>query len=158
MMTTVAKNNFLEHCENLLNSKPNKEGVRLQKTQYVGNYKAEVMTVTIERGDKINSKPNTVILSTENKVSKLYDLVKIQVKCSRQDLSDQYMRGMANGLICALAVFKEWEPIYIEKRTELEITHANQLRAIKFCPSKKKHGEVICPKCMPIFKALGDLK
>ena len=158
MMTTVAKNRFTEHCEELLNSKPNKKGVRLQKTSYVGNYKAEVMTVTIERGDKLNLKVNSDILEHDDKISKLHDLVKIQVNCSKQDLSDQYMRGMANGLICALAVFKGWEPIYIEKRTDLEILHANQLKAIKFCPNKKHHGEVICPKCAPILKALGDLK
>lgn len=54
MMTTVAKNRFLEHCEKLLNDKPNKKGVRLQKISYVGNYKAEVMTITIERGNKLN--------------------------------------------------------------------------------------------------------
>ena len=60
MMTTVARNRFLEHCERLLNSKPNKKGVRLQKTSYVGNYKAEVMTVTIERGDTLNVSENQI--------------------------------------------------------------------------------------------------
>lgn len=54
MMMTVAKNRFIEACEKVLNDKPNRQGVRLQKTQYVGNYKGEVMTVTIERGDKLN--------------------------------------------------------------------------------------------------------
>jgi hypothetical protein len=54
MMMTVAKNRFIEACEKVLNDKPNKYGARLQKTQYVGNYKGEVMTVTIERGDKLN--------------------------------------------------------------------------------------------------------
>jgi len=54
MMQTVAKNKFIEACEKILNDKPNKKGVRLQKTQYVGNYKGEVMTITIERGDKLN--------------------------------------------------------------------------------------------------------
>ncbi len=68
-MKDVAKNNFLEHCERLLNDKPNKKGVRLQKTSYVGNYKGEVMTITIERGDKINSKPNVVMPKIEDKVS-----------------------------------------------------------------------------------------
>lgn len=56
-MKTVAKNRFLEACEKLLNDKPNKKGTRLQKVSYVGNYKAEVMTVTIERGDKLNRVP-----------------------------------------------------------------------------------------------------
>jgi phosphoglycerate-specific signal transduction histidine kinase len=54
MMQTVAKNNFIEACEKILNDKPNKKGIRLQKTQYVGNYKGEVMTITIKRGDKLN--------------------------------------------------------------------------------------------------------
>lgn len=54
MMTVVAKNRFVEACEKILNSKPTNKEARLQKTSYVGNYKGEVMTITIERGDKIN--------------------------------------------------------------------------------------------------------
>jgi len=57
MMTTTAKNRFLEACEKVLNAKP-KKGVRLNKTAYVGNYKGEVMTITIERGDKLNRIPS----------------------------------------------------------------------------------------------------
>jgi hypothetical protein len=52
--STIAKNRFIKAAEKLLNDKPNNKGVRLQKVQYVGNYKAEVMTITIERGDKLN--------------------------------------------------------------------------------------------------------
>ena len=55
MREVVAKNKFLEALEKLLNDKPNKKGVRLQKTAYVGNYKGEIVTVTIERGDMLNS-------------------------------------------------------------------------------------------------------
>jgi len=46
-------------------------------------------------------------------VDKLWQLVKIQVDDPTSH-KDPYMRGMANGLICALAVFKKWEPIYID--------------------------------------------
>ena len=53
MMTTVAKNRFLEACEKLLNDKPTKTRKRLQKICYVGNYKAEPMTITIELGNKL---------------------------------------------------------------------------------------------------------
>lgn len=56
MMTVVAKNRFMEACEKILNSKLTNDEARLQKIRYVGNYKGEVMTVTIERGDKINHK------------------------------------------------------------------------------------------------------
>lgn len=54
MMETVAKNRFIVACEKILNDKPDKNGIRLQKTKYLGNYKGEVMTITIERGDKLN--------------------------------------------------------------------------------------------------------
>ena len=49
-----------------------------------------------------------------NDLEKLWQLVKIQVD-DPSSKTDPYMRGMANGLICALAVFKHWEPIYIEE-------------------------------------------
>ena len=58
-------------------------------------------------------------MSEKNDVDKLYDLVKIQVN-DPSSKTDRYMRGMANGLICALAVFKKWEPIYINAPTEGE--------------------------------------
>ena len=55
----------------------------------------------------------------EEKISKIYDLIDTQVNCSKKDFySDEYTRGMINGLICALAVFKGWKPIYIKKRTD----------------------------------------
>jgi len=54
----------------------------------------------------------------KNDVDKLWQLVKIQVD-DPSSKTDPYMRGMANGLICALAVFKKWEPIYINKPKEV---------------------------------------
>ena len=53
----------------------------------------------------------------KSSVSKLYDLVKISVaepRIHKDTKRGHYLRGMANGLICALAVFKDWEPIYVE--------------------------------------------
>ncbi len=58
MIQTVAKNRFVNALEKILNDKPNKQGIRLQKTSYVGNYKGEVMTITIERGDKLQGGTN----------------------------------------------------------------------------------------------------
>jgi hypothetical protein len=43
-------------------------------------------------------------------IEKIRELVVIQ---SRNANFDQYMRGMANGLICALSVLEEKEPVYI---------------------------------------------
>lgn len=51
------------------------------------------------------------------KTEKLHSLVKILVAdpiIHKGDLQGEYLRGMANGLICALAIFREWTPIYVE--------------------------------------------
>src|SRR3990167_1311800 len=56
MIETVAKNKFIEALNKMVNDKHEKKGVRLQKISYVGNYKAEVITIIIERGDKLTDK------------------------------------------------------------------------------------------------------
>lgn len=52
----------------------------------------------------------------EFKVEKLKDFVKIQSSKGCYDI-DEYMRGIANGLILALSVFTEEEPKYHEPLT-----------------------------------------
>jgi len=45
-------------------------------------------------------------------IKHLDDLIKVQ----KDSLTDEYMRGLANGLICAKAVFTDKEPDYIDER------------------------------------------
>jgi len=46
----------------------------------------------------------------QQEISKLKDLVKIQTASA----SDAYMRGMANGLICAVACLEKKDPQYLD--------------------------------------------
>ena len=48
-----AHNIFAKHLGKIANDKP-KNGVRLQKTEYLQSYKGCKFTVTIERGDRLN--------------------------------------------------------------------------------------------------------
>jgi hypothetical protein len=50
----IAIKEFVNHLCKLWHAKSNKEGVRLQKTQYIQNVDEEIFTITIERGDKLN--------------------------------------------------------------------------------------------------------
>ena len=50
----------------------------------------------------------------EKKIANLKDLVNVQ--CSKGNFDQgEYMRGLANGLICALAVMTNVDPKYIEE-------------------------------------------
>lgn len=49
----------------------------------------------------------------EEKIEKLHGLVKTQSAEGNWNYSD-YMRGMANGLLCAQAIFDEKDPVFFE--------------------------------------------
>ncbi|NQT33242.1 MAG: hypothetical protein HQ594_06195 [Candidatus Omnitrophica bacterium] len=53
------------------------------------------------------------IRKIEGAIEKLKDLKNIQCKTGNYDMGE-YMRGMANGLILAVSVFEEKEPIFFK--------------------------------------------
>ncbi len=55
--------------------------------------------------------------TTEKMIEELQDLVKIQCNDGNWNYSE-YMHGMANGLICALSVVSDEEPVYLSKPDE----------------------------------------
>jgi len=47
----------------------------------------------------------------DDKIKKLREVVAVQVSNGNWDYSE-YMMGLANGLLCALAIVEEKEPLY----------------------------------------------
>ena len=49
-------NKFINSVLKILKAKPRKkDGICLQKTRYIGDFGGEILTITIERGDKLNN-------------------------------------------------------------------------------------------------------
>jgi len=78
----------------------------------------------------------------EKRIEKLKDLIKVQCTDGTWNY-DQYLFGMANGMICALSVFDDKEPKYLEapdewicdKRQKKELTQET-IDAIKDVDNK----------------------
>ena len=56
------------------------------------------------------------ILTENKKIEKLKEVTKIQCSKGNYDVNE-YMRGMANGLILAEAIMEDKDPKYIETKT-----------------------------------------
>ena len=63
--------------------------------------------------DNENLQPTAV----ENRIKQLKEVTKTQCLKGNYD-ANEYMRGMANGLILAEAIMEDKEPIYLDERAK----------------------------------------
>lgn len=80
---------------------------------------------------------NTPVDSFSVKLKKLNELVQIQSSKGNYDYSE-YMRGMANGLICAQSVFTGINPHYIDAPHKVLASRGGKASAAKLTPAERK--------------------
>lgn len=72
----------------------------------------DMQTIIKETRKEIDDR-DALIAGLQKRISNVQDVTNIQ--CSKDNWDyDSYMRGMANGLICAMAILNNIEPIYLE--------------------------------------------
>ena len=85
------------------------DGVLLSKIEATLLVRSKGRHFKVCENQKVNSGDFVNETNDEN-LTKIQDLIKVQ----KYNLTDEYMRGLCNGLICAESVFSDKDPDYIE--------------------------------------------